>query len=180
MNGHSKEEVAYEKNWIQIKLEDPNTCYWRYLARRYLVGHVITVLNSVWYYKARILSLLSLGIVRENSQLGRTERILWQVSTWKLSSTGHLVRATEHNTTNYHYKQKFVRAWAGIHWQQITQAVTWIVQVLEEKKESKVCLFFFFFLCFTSVCCSGSFILSKIRNTILNRSCHQCFSKVWP
>ena len=32
----------------------------------------------------------------------------------------------------------------------------------------------------TSDCCSGSFMLSKILNTILNRSCHQCFSKVWP
>lgn len=32
----------------------------------------------------------------------------------------------------------------------------------------------------TSVCCSGSFMLSNMRNTILKRSCHQCFSKVWP
>lgn len=32
----------------------------------------------------------------------------------------------------------------------------------------------------TSVCCSGSFMLSKILKTILNRSCHQCFSKVCP
>lgn len=32
----------------------------------------------------------------------------------------------------------------------------------------------------TSVCCSGSFMLSKMRKTILKRSCHQCFSKVWP
>lgn len=35
-------------------------------------------------------------------------------------------------------------------------------------------------LTLTSVCCSGSFMLSKMRKTILKRSCHQCFSKVWP
>lgn len=32
----------------------------------------------------------------------------------------------------------------------------------------------------TSVCCSGSFMLSKMRKTILKRSCHQCFSNVRP
>lgn len=33
---------------------------------------------------------------------------------------------------------------------------------------------------FTSVCCSGSFMLSNILKTIRNKSCHQCFSYVWP
>lgn len=32
----------------------------------------------------------------------------------------------------------------------------------------------------TSVCCSGSFMLSKILKTIRKRSCHQCFSNVCP
>lgn len=32
----------------------------------------------------------------------------------------------------------------------------------------------------TSVCCSGNFMLSNIRKTIRNKSCHQCFSYVWP
>lgn len=38
----------------------------------------------------------------------------------------------------------------------------------------------FLYSSLTSDCCSGSFILSKILKTIRNRSCHQCFSKVWP